>query len=172
MKNSCENEFKICFSCAFGAQSISRFPESESSVRQHTSKLSCFLPRRPPPTPKWTYSIKGQNSNLTSCAVLCSDMELLNKWFNSISTDLSQPGMKRGFGNLPSHMRAAVFYSKDCQCAYKFDSAMSNRGVPFSQVLLEILSTVMPLCNVHDERFWPNAAHVNWYQNGCVHALL
>jgi hypothetical protein len=135
-------------------------------VRQHSSKLSSYFPLRLQPTVKWSVSVKGQISKLTSCAVLCSDTELLNKWFNSISCDLSQPGMKRGFGNLPSHMRAAVFYSKDCDCGYKFDAAMSNRGVPFSEVLLEILSTVMPLCNVHDERFWPNAAHVNWYQNG------
>ena len=137
----------------------------QTTVRAH-SQLTPFIPRRRQHTPKWTLSINTQHSKLTSCTALCSDPEVLNKWFNSISTDLSQPGMKRGFGRLPSHLRAAVFYSKDCRCAYKFDSGMSNQGVPFSQTLYEILSTVMPLCNVHEERFWPNAAHVNWYQNG------
>ena len=133
-------------------------------------RLRNFVPRRSPLMSglHWTVSVNSPHSKSTVCTTLCSDTETLNKWFNSISADLSQPGMKRGFGKLPSHMRAAVFYAKDCDCAYKFDKSMANHGHPFSQSLYKILSTIMPLCNIFDERHWPNAAHVNWYQNGYV----
>ena len=166
-------EFYCSSQVAVPAQSVHINPTlppllvNDTSFRQQ-AHVTSFIPRRPTKAPNWALSINAPHSKLTICTALCSDTELLNQWFNMISADLSQPGMKRGFGNVPSHMRAAVFYSKDCACAYKFDRAMSNRGVPFSKALFQILTTVMPLCNVHDEKFWPNAAHVNWYQNGSI----
>ena len=151
-----------------GSQTLAPLPNA--SQTSAVVEPRNFVPRRSPLQARlhWIVTVNSPLSQLTVCTTLCPDTETLNKWFNSISADLSQPGMKRGFGKLPSHMRAAVFYAKDCECAYKFDKSMANHGHPFSQTLFEILSTIMPLCNIFDERYWPNAAHVNWYQNGYV----
>ena len=150
---------------------VSQTPES---MHDFSQVVANFVPRRKSvdAVGTWHAKITSPLSSLTVCSALCSDTEQLNKWFNALATDLSQPGIKRGFGALPSHMRAAVFYTAVCSCGYKFDPNMSSSGHPFTPILLEILDQVMPACNIHDREFSPNAAHVNWYQNGFVITLL
>ena len=75
------------------------------------------------------------------------------------------PGRMRGWGRVHSDVRAAVFFA-NCRCAYRFYRNVMFEGIPYPDIIWEILRHVMPLCNIHDTRYYPTAAHVNFYKNG------
>ena len=119
-------------------------------------------------SPIWECIHATQHSSLKRCTFLVEDAVLLQQWFNSMAVELAKPALKRGWGKLGSDKRAAVFYTKDCRCSYKFGRSAPFPGIPFPGILFEILRHIMPVCNVTSRSLWPNAAHVNWYSDGLV----
>ena len=106
-------------------------------------------------------------SSIMRCSYLMNNEVLLSSWFNELMFQLKERRM-RGWGRVNSERRSAVFFA-NCKCAYKFDRFVMFEGVAFPPIVWEILRHVMPLCNITDTRYYPTAAHVNYYKDGqCI----
>ena len=113
----------------------------------------------------WHRIHSTRHSSISRCDFFCGNTNLLERWFNELMFQLKEPGRMRGFGRVSSNKRAAVFFA-NCKCAYRFDRFVMFEGLPYPDIIWDILRHVMPICNINDPKFYPTAAHVNYYRDG------
>ena len=135
-------------------------------VTSHVCLLYCHHDFAANTSPVWETIVETSDSAIKRCDFLVKDRKRMQSWFNTLAFELSRPGLKKGWGRVDGDKRAAVFFSRYCNCKYQFDRRTIFEGQPFPDIILDILRQVMPLCGIKSHAFWPNVAHVNWYSDG------
>ena len=109
-------------------------------------------------------------STMTKCAALGFNPTLramVDGWMTDVIDVMSDPSVGRTFGfRLTDNKRVTAFFARGCDCGYKYDKNSPDKGLPFPEVLRQILKIIMPICGILEEKFWPTAANVNYYKTG------
>ena len=107
---------------------------------------------------------------MTTCSGLGRNPTLramVDGWMTDIIDLMSDPEVGRTFGfRLTDNKRVTAFFARLCTCGYKYDKNSPDKGLPFPEVLRQILKVVMPMCGLTSEDGWPTGANVNYYKTG------
>ena len=94
---------------------------------------------------------------------------MVDGWMTDVIELMTHPTVGRTFGfRLTDNKRVTAFFARLCTCGYKYDKNSPDRGLPFPEVLRQILKDIMPMCGLLHEAAWPTGANVNYYKTGCV----
>ena len=111
-------------------------------------------------------------NTMTKCEALgCNPTlrSMVDGWMTDVIDLMSDPGVGRTFGfRLTDNKRVTAFFARLCTCGYKYDKNSPDQGLPFPEVLRQILKVIMPMCGLFTEELWPTGANVNYYKTGCV----
>jgi len=117
-----------------------------------------------PPDVAWEYPLVDE-SRRSFCGYLPGMLseEQCADFFDRIhdGTDWYQPEGKNG----PMPRKTVWLVSKPCHCKYKYGSFEVEPQV-FPPWMVELMSTVMPLCGFKKRSQWPNSCNVNLYEDG------
>ena len=113
----------------------------------------------------------GQFPNtMTKCAALgfnSTMRSMVDGWMTDVIQVMSDPSVGRTFGfRLTDNKRVTAFFARRCDCGYKYDKNSPDRGLPFPEVITQILKIIMPMCGLMTEEGWPTGANVNYYKTG------
>ena len=107
---------------------------------------------------------------MTNCAALGFNptmRAMVDGWMTDVIQVMSDRKVGRTFGyRLTDNKRITAFFARRCNCGYKYDKNSPDEGLPFPEVLRQILKLIMPMCGLHSEEFWPTGANVNYYKTG------
>ena len=109
---------------------------------------------------------------MTKCAALGFNPTLramVDGWMTDVIQVMSDPTVDHTFGfRLTDNKRVTAFFARRCNCGYKYDKNSPDKGLPFPEVLWQILRTIMPMCGLSNQDLWPTGANVNYYKTGLV----
>jgi len=132
--------------------------------RQHTGMTLLSMIAPPEVRHQWT-SLLNDDSRRSYAGFMPSPLDEAEKthFFDTIrdDTDWQQPEGRLG----PIPRKTAWMVAKGCECFYSY-GGIQVEPKEYPPWMTSLMSKVMPLCGLKEEKDWPTSCNINLYEDG------
>ncbi|CAJ1397119.1 unnamed protein product [Effrenium voratum] len=115
----------------------------------------------------WQYVLSDDSRRSFAAFLNCPfSQDQTRQYFSTIKdgTDWKQPEGPNG----PIPRKTAWMVAPGgCVCTYRY-GRIEVEAFPFPQWMMQMMSTIMPICGFKDPSTWPNSCNLNLYEDGAM----